>query len=329
MIKNIFYVAALALFVVGCADEPLPFETWDELGKGGFSRLTGTDNGTFFFTDPDNSSFTMDLEYYSENNGAEVAANEWYVRHRNNITGEISEQALVTTVSSFGTNANSGLPSASVSFTLNDALAAMGKTIDDLNGGDDIIFDGFVILNDGSRFGPDNTGNSIQGGAGFDGIFRVIKPLLCTSNLAGTYDIITTATNQGVGIGWDGCEGNTWEGQLRIDAVPGATGEYWFYTNSAADGSFLFDMSLGAYASCYGTDAQGSLPCSGDDGCLNIVDACNNLSWAGSSQWGEVFSKAEVSVNGSELTFAWTNDYGEGGSSVITRTDGSSWPNLK
>jgi hypothetical protein len=42
-----------------------------------------------------------------------------------------------------------------------------------------------------------------------------------------------------------------------------------------------------------------------------------------------VYSFNEVLVDGSNLTLGWTNDYGEGGSTVITRTDGTSWPALK
>ena len=68
-----------------------------------------TTEGTFSFTDTDNSSFTFDLEYYSENDGAEVASNEWFVSHRNNVTGDISAPVMISSMnsSSFGKNENS------------------------------------------------------------------------------------------------------------------------------------------------------------------------------------------------------------------------------
>ncbi len=318
----------MMVLAFSCADEPLPFDTFDEYGKGGFARLLNTDSGSFFLTDPDNAQFTFDVEYYSENNGGDIASHEWNVRHRNNVDGTISDAAVLTTVasSSFGTNATSGLPSASFSFNLNDALAAMGKTIDDLNGGDDIIFDGVIVMANGSRFGPDNTGGSVQGGAGFDGIFRFIKPLLCPSELAGDYTAVATNTNQGAGIGWDGCEGNTWEGALSIVSV--GDGVYTMTTTN--NDLTLDDMSMGNFYACYGSDAQGSMP-NGDAANLTLtfIDACNVLSFKGSSQWGEVYTFTEVTPNGADLTLAWTNDYGEGGSTVITRMDGSSWPDLK
>lgn len=318
----------MMMLAFSCADEPLPFDTFDQYAKGGFSRLLNTDGGTFFFTDPDNSSFTFDVEYYSENNGGDVAGHEWTVRHRNNVSGDISEPAVLANVSSssFGTDAKSGLPSASFAFSMNDAMAALGKTIDDFNGGDDLIFDGFIIMTNGSRFGPDNTGGSVQGGAGFDGIFRFIKPLLCNSALAGVYTAVATNTSQGAGIGWDDCAGITWEGVLEIVQV--GDGEYTVLTTN--DGVTFDDMSFGNFFGCYAASAQGSMPNSNPDMLtLTFIDACNQLSFRGSSQWGEVYTFVEVKVEGANLTLGWTNDYGEGGSTVITRGDGSSWPALK
>lgn len=319
----------MMILAFSCADEPLPFDTFDDYAKGGFSRLLSTDGGTFFFTDPDNSAFTFDVEYYSENNGGDIGGHEWSVRHRNNVTGELSDPAVLANITSadFGTDPKSGLPSASFAFSMNDAMAALGKTIDDFNGGDDLVFDGVIIMNDGRRFGPDNTGGSVSGGAGFDGIFRFIKPLLCPSELQGWYTAVATNTSQGAGIGWDGCAGSSWEGDLEIVAL--GDGEYTVRTIAAA-GDTLDDMSFGNFYACYGSTAQGSMPNSDTEMLtLTIVDACNVLSFRGSSQWGEVYTFVEINPNGADLTLAWTNDYGEGGSTVITRTDGSSWPSLK
>ncbi len=327
-IKYSIYSLFLVILAFSCADEPLPFDTFEDYAKGAFSRLLSTDNGTFFLTDPDNASFTFDVEYYSENNGAEVASHEWFVRHRNNVDGTVSEPALLATVQSsgFGTDAKSGLPTANFAFTLNESLTALGLTIDDLNGGDDMIYDGFVVMNDGRRFGPDNTGGSVQGGAGFDGIFRFIKPLLCPSELAGTYTAVATNTSQGAGIGWDDCDGNIWEGELSIVSV--GDGEYTVVTKNGDQDAFD-DLSFGNFYACYESDAQGSLPNANPDmRTLTFVDACNQLSFRGTSQWGEVYQFTEVTVDGSSLTLGWTNDYGEGGVTVITRGEGS-WPDLR
>ena len=326
-LKYSIYSLFLVLLAVSCADEPLPFDTFEDYAKGGFSRLLSTDNGSFFLTDPENASFTFDVEYFSENNGGDIAGHEWTVRHRNNVTGTTTAEAVVASIqsSSFGTDPKSGLPTASFTFTLTDALAALGITVDDLNGGDDMIFDGYVIMNDGRRFGPDNTDGSIQGGAGFDGVFRFIKSLLCPSELEGTYAAVATNTGQGAGIGWDDCAGNTWEGELRFVSI--GDGVYSIYTTNGD--IELEDMSFGNFYACYGSTSQGSMPNS-DAGSptLTLKDACNVLSFDGASQWSEVYTFNEVTADGANLTIGWTNDYGEGGSTVITRTDGSDWPAL-
>ena len=313
--------------VFACKDEPLPFDTFDDYAKGAFSRLLSTDGGAYFFTDPDNSSFSFDVEYYDENNGGDIASHEWLVYHRNNVTGDVSAPVMIANVasSSFGKDPNSGLPSASFVFALPDAFAALGITIDDVNGGDDIIFDGYLVMNDGRRFGPDNTDGAIQGGAGFDGVFRFIKPLLCPSDLDGSYDAAATVVSTGAGIGWDGCDGQTWSGSIRFEQED--VGVYRLYsTDPGLAEEFADDASFGAYYPCYGVTAADALP-AGD---IRLIESCLNLSWKGSSQWGEVYSLNKVEPNGTELTIGWSNDYGEAGEVVLTRTDGTDWnPGLK
>lgn len=304
-IKHIAYVLFITFFAFACTDEPLPYET----SKGAFARLTSTDEGTFSFTDTDNSSFTFDLEYYSENDGAEVASNEWFVSHRNNVTGDISAPVMISSMnsSSFGKNENSGLPSATFTFTMNDALTVMGLTIGDVNGRDDFIFDGFVIMNDGRKFGPGNTGGAIQGGAGFDSRFRFIKSLLCPSNLEGIFDYST--------IAW--CDGTVVNGVVAWKNE--GDGIYSLYTSEGEENA---DFAYGAYFACYPADA--TLP--GTD--LQVQDACEILKPIGLSRWGEVYKYNEVTVNGINLTIDWENDYGEAGITTLTRQDGNDWPPL-
>ena len=324
LIKQIFLFVVVGLLVASCADEPLPFETFEEMQHGAFSRKLTDDNGTFFFTDPDNSSFSFSVEFYDENQGKNIASHDWYVWHRNNVTGEASPKALLVSnpSSNFGTDPNSGLPSASYTFTLNDALAALNKTIDDVNGGDDLIFDGVIVMNDGRKFGPDNTGASLQGNNGFDGVFRFVKPLLCISELDGTYDFVTVTA----GPVWD--PGIEVTGTVRFEQT--GDGEYDIYvTISGSDIEFL-DMSFGAYFGGYGYDpndpnSQSGMP----NGDLKLVDACNKLSYKGSSQWGEIYMFNSITVNGNELTLDWINDYEESAVTTIIRTDGSDWPDLK
>ena len=332
ILKFSFLTIIFGMLAWSCADEPLPFETYDSYKKGGFPRLLNSDGGNFFFTDPSNSTFSFDVEYYSENNGANVAAHEWFVRHRDNANGgTLSEPALLERVekSAFGTDPKSGLPTHSFSFTLSQALDALGMSLSDVNGGDDLIFDGVIVMEDGGRYGPDNTGGSVKGGAGFDGIFRWIKPLLCESTLGGVYDAFTTVRSVGAGIGWDDCAGNTWEGQVEF--VTSGDGE-WTTFSIDENGVRWNDPSMGAFFVCYGTTDQANLSNAQleiKDGDVEIVDACNQLAVKGASQWGEVYSFDLVQVDGNKLTLEWRNDYGEAGTTVLTRTDGTDWPDLK
>ncbi len=329
-IKQLFLIAVCGLFVTSCADEPLPFVTFDELEHGAFARKLTDDGGTFFFTDPDGSAFAFSVEFFDENNGNNIASHDWYVWHRDNVAGTVTDKVLLlsTPASSFGTDPTSGLPNASYAFSMNEAIAALGLTIDDMNGGDDLIFDGIIVMNNGSEFGPDNSGSSLQGNNGFDGVFRFQKPLLCVSSLDGVYDL--TATSAGTAP-WN--IGVVTTGTIRFEQV--GDGVYDIYTTGGGCDIEFLDASMGAYFGGWSYDPcdasnQGSMPNDGaGNGNVQLVDACNKLSWSGSSQWGEVYSFNSITVNGSNLIIDWINDYGEGGVASITRTDGTPWPALK
>lgn len=304
-IKQIFLLAVCGLFVVSCADEPLPFETFDEMQHGAFARKLTDDEGTFFFTDPDNSAFNFSVEFYDENNGADVASHDWYVWHRSGDVVTDPVLLISTPSSSFGTDGNSGLPTTSYSFSLNEALATMGMTIDDVNGGDDIIFDGFVVMNDGRRFGPDNTGSGLQGDNGFDGIFRFQKPLLCQSTLDGTYTFTTES--------W--C-GDVIEGEVIFDQV--SDGVYNLL--SVVAGDTLNDSSFGSYRACLNYQTQDEQP----NGDIQMSDACFKLAYGGIDQWGTETTLDEGTINGTTMTLVWSNGWGEG--ATVTIENSAGWP---
>ncbi len=149
-------------------------------------------------------------------------------------------------------------------------------------------------------------------------VFIVFK-----SALDGTFNSVTTLTNQNAGIGWDGCEGQTWEGMVeweRAHTDPNGDGSYIVYSFDST-GAKNEDMSHGAYYPCYNADAAG-MPL----GDLRVSDVDGKLSIPGASQWGEVYTVKDVAVDGNVLTFGWTNDYGEGAVVQLTRTDGEDWP---
>ena len=101
-----------------------------------------------------------------------------------------------------------------------------------------------------------------------------------------------------------------------------ASGVYTILTDNPTGDDKWNDPSMGAYYACYGTADAGSLP----GGDLLVNELCNTISISGASQWGEIWSFDKVEVNGNELTLTITNDYGEGGITVLTNPNG--WPAL-
>lgn len=143
--------------------------------------------------------------------------------------------------------------------------------------------------------GPDNT-NTAQ-------VNVTIINFCGESMLEGTYDYVTTETFCGdapAGIG-------------SVDIIALGDGRYTFS-----------EWSFGAYEICY----NGFLPA--DWGTLTLVeDVCSRkLSYEGTDAYGDTWFIESLTVDGSDMTIEWLNTYDEGGTTTLTRTDGSSWPDL-
>ena len=206
------------------------------------------------------------------------------------------------------------------SINVADAASGLGLSVGDLALGDVITISFDEVIS--------NQGEYDSGATVAINIIDTNVPF--TSALDGAFTCVTTVTSQGAGIGWDDCAGNTWEGTVewvRVHTDPEADGVYQVLT-TAASGDVFDDISHGSYYACYGTDSQASLPNTGLEGGgdLQMNDADGVISITGASQWGEVWSVNALSVDGANLTLTLTNDYGEGGISVLTRTDGTEWP---
>ena len=122
------------------------------------------------------------------------------------------------------------------SVSLNDALAATGMSIDQVEVAD---LWHVVYMLDGK-----DTGIS----------FDINTVTTFDSALAGEMSAVVTLTDQGAGIGWDMCatDGQTWEGTViykRQQLLPDDDGEYIVYTLDA-NGSEIEEMSHGAFYPC-------------------------------------------------------------------------------
>ncbi len=323
------FLSTLVVFMAACAgDEKLPFVEFDDLGYGAYPRLIDGVNGALDYEDPNASQINFTVEFYDDAQGQNVDNIEWSVSYLTHGPAVLEKREK----GAFGTSPD-GLPSAEFTFTFQQVFDALGIDLSAINSGDPFTFTSVVTKTDGSTFTSSTSSGSIQSGV-FGGFFiyqAAVKNLPCKSQLAGTFDAVTTVRNIEAGIGWDDCGGNMWEGTVIWEAVHDPEsfdkGRYNIFVMSEA-GDKWNDASMGAYFACYESSAEGSLPNGegGATGSVGIGESCSILNWEGQSQWGEVYTFDAVSADGIKLTLSWANDYGEAGSVVLTRTDGVTWP---
>ncbi|MFZ1808597.1 MAG: hypothetical protein WAU36_15295 [Cyclobacteriaceae bacterium] len=80
------------------------------------------------------------------------------------------------------------------------------------------------------------------------------------------------------------------------------------------------DATFGQYGCAWGdTPAVG----------VQITDVCSKIGsgpQGGSDQYGLLYTLTITDNTGTTMTIDWSNDYGDSGTTVLTRTDGGSWP---
>jgi hypothetical protein len=127
----------------------------------------------------------------------------------------------------------------------------------------------------------------------------------CPEDLAGTYTYETTVTAVGDGGDITGCPGTvTGEGELEEIG----RGRY-----------AISDVTFGQYDCAWGDD-----PATG----ATLINICNELTFGGADQYDLIYTIENVSVSadGTQLSFKWSNDYGDAGNTTLTRTDDKLWP---
>ncbi len=153
------------------------------------------------------------------------------------------------------------------------------------------------ILNDDAS---PNFGQDIANSA----VYKVFQAynVSCPSDLGGTYSYVST------NIGEPG--GGTVAGPV--------TGSVTF-TDNGGGVYAISDGSFGGWEALYGPPGASG---------VTLTDICNTLSFGGSDDYGDTYTISNVTVSGSNLSFNWTNTYGEYGSTTLTRSDGTDWPPL-
>jgi hypothetical protein len=316
--------------IFSCSEKDRAFPEFgdSDVQTGGFPRLVEGVFGDLDFEHPndsDSSSLSFVVEFYDNNNGRDVASYTWFAQYGDDFP---RTQVKSWSAGDFTTNSD-GLPQLSATITFDEIFNALGMTIDDFLLTTDFFLTAELAMNDGRVFDFNNTGSNVIGQPTFQALFSYTPAVTkkpCNSILAGTYNASIEVTNQMAGIGWDGCDGNTWEGTVRIEAEHDPTtfdaGSYVIYSTEPATMIENEDASFGIYRGCYTINDMGTNLPLGD---LRITESCGKMGFAGSSQWGEVWTFVKVEVDGPNLTLGMTNDYGEGGEVTLERTDGTTW----
>lgn len=180
-------------------------------------------------------------------------------------------------------------PSNGVNVTLADALNGFSVTEDDLGPGDEFKLYFTCNTADGRTL---RTGSPLE-----------VK-VSCSSALEGTHTF-TSVANFVTGV-YDPCY-STADGSV-----------VWTATDPGVYA--IDDFSFGTYLSCYGEGFP--------EGDLAVNDICNEVTLTGTSQFGEVYTWNITEINGKDMTIVWGNDFGEGGTTILTNGNDMDWPPL-
>lgn len=184
------------------------------------------------------------------------------------------------------------------SVSLQEAVDGTGQSVSDLKVGDKFVFSFEATTPSGTYV----TGKTIS------------LSVSCSTKLPGTYEYTSTNTF---------CDSGPITGEVEIiETEPGV---------------YVFDdFSFGVYNVCYdgfSPASWGSLQIvryTDTDNCdeCSQTEACNAFLIEGEDAYGDTWTMTVDDISGSQLTLSWSNTYGEFGTAVLNRPDGSTWPPL-
>lgn len=294
------------IFASACEEIETPFPEFDELEYGAFPRLLSGPTGEFNFFNVAGSSVSFTVEFYDENNGKNVASYSWtvsYIDRTNNGANNKPAVSLVTVpASSFGTSPD-GLPSTTLTFTLQQVLDALGLTRDDINGGDTFEFQGTITKTDGSTFSSTNTDANLVGQPAFKAFFFFRQNLICPSALAGEYTATTTGTSTD-----PCCPDETTLTDQTVTLVSKGSGKYE-----------ISDWSAGLYQEWYEVYGITSDYVAAGNLTEMITDACGRISGSFIEPFGTT-TTITGSVNDATgvITYTWVNGYDDTATVTLT-----------
>ncbi|HMO38557.1 MAG TPA: hypothetical protein PKC76_02340 [Saprospiraceae bacterium] len=312
-IKYLFGLV-LALTLNACTDWVDPAIPYNEFDTGLYLRTLDRPSSSFDFFNLDAGVFQVTIEAVDIEDGRTLREVEVFVSRRRgpNVTSEARLGTIPASAfqpHSFKLDqvhpaSGSRFPAATIRYTLEESLTAMGMTKADIDGGDFIEYRLSATDTQGRVFTNTNLSPDIVGGLYYRSPFFYRYPVVCPSELQGTFDYVHTNMF---------CDGE----------ITGTV----TWTKATATTYNSTDFAFGSWQHCYGS---GSGPNSSNTSVtLKISDACGVITLTGIDQFGDTYTYNIDNVSGTSLTISWENTYGEFGTVVLTRQDGKNWPPLR
>jgi len=220
-LKKLFTIFIATLTAIACGEPEIPVELFDVMDKGAFARKM-SQTGKYNFYDIANSSIELHVEYYDEAKGANIAEFAIDIEYVDIIHGGSKSKARTSfqTISSSEFVMNSdGYLSSDISLPFTGALAAVGATAADIDGGAYFRYHFTITKKDGTVFTNDNTGPNMKSSNAIRALFYLDVAIVCPSALEGTFNTVT--------LGWCGLTSSSmsfeWEkaGAENLYAVVG------------------------------------------------------------------------------------------------------------
>lgn len=222
---KILIIPIALLLILSCGrDEELgPIITVDKAEIGAFPRLVNLITGEYDLANISTSAYSHEVEFQSEDAGANVEAYEVSVSFVDNNpdNGDDSKDAIVYQTygqSDFGSSVL-GLKDITVSYPIIEVAAALGIDVAAVGPGDEFQFTSLVRLSDGRVFADGNTESTIKSSA-FRGYFNWTTKATCPiadTAFAGMYTISFPSGGNAYGPAY--ADGAT----VEIVPVPGSS----------------------------------------------------------------------------------------------------------
>lgn len=322
--KFIIVVLAALGMAISCSDDKGFFDK-DAIVYAAYLNVVETGQSTFgtvsqsdFRLEPNGSVYEVTLEERDVKRGELFQSVDIYVTILDNtpddgITADTDEELLESIpASDFEVDADSGYPRKDFAIESADILAAFGLTQDDVYGGDQVEVRFELVMKDGRKFSKDNASGVVTGGSFFNSPFFYRVPVVCASDRAGDYDVVTDIAAYAGGYGafqttaTIGIEAAAGAGQYTVCDLSGDL-EPSFWGNGAV---FATLQDLCGNLSLVATDRDEDFDCAGD----------------GKGYYYAYFVDADVSsidLSTGVWTVKWANEYGENGISTYSPVVGS------